>query len=164
MVTLLGYAARFPVTHGYANSQKRCVTDRFHGYARNRVTGYADPWSRLYVKKTIFGRWFRCNEYSLMILFSDNCSAVKILCQLGSGLPGQSIFTTEFNIFWKDNCFDKDAQAIIRVLKQSQLLVSKITLNYFRLRLHKLMYNELIHICYCAMGFNHKIGINLRLL
>ena len=43
MVTLLGYAARFPVTHGYANSQKRCVTDRYHGYARNRVTGDADP-------------------------------------------------------------------------------------------------------------------------
>ena len=34
---------RFPVTHGYVNSQKRCLTERLHGYARNRVTSYADP-------------------------------------------------------------------------------------------------------------------------
>ena len=34
---------RFPVKHAYVNSPKRCVTDWFHGYARNRVTGYADP-------------------------------------------------------------------------------------------------------------------------
>ena len=30
-------------THGYVNSEKRCVTDRFHGFARNRVTGDVDP-------------------------------------------------------------------------------------------------------------------------
>ena len=52
MVTEVGYAARFPVTHGYVNSQKRCVTDRFHGYARHRVTGYADPWFKHW--RTIF--------------------------------------------------------------------------------------------------------------
>ena len=72
MVTQVGYAARFLVTHGYGTRlrrpvsgyawlrklvthpgsrlrkvtltrTKRCVTDRFHGYARNRVTGNADP-------------------------------------------------------------------------------------------------------------------------
>ena len=45
MVTQVGYTTRFPVAYGYVNLQKRCVTDRFHGYAGNRVTGYADPWS-----------------------------------------------------------------------------------------------------------------------
>ena len=39
---------RFPVTHDYVNSPKRCVTVGFHGYARNRVTGCADPW--VYIK------------------------------------------------------------------------------------------------------------------
>ena len=43
MVTEVSHAARFPVTHGYVNSRKICETDRFHGYARNRVAGYADP-------------------------------------------------------------------------------------------------------------------------
>ena len=40
MVTLV---ARFRVTHGYIKSQKRYVTFRFQGNARNRVTGPADP-------------------------------------------------------------------------------------------------------------------------
>ena len=65
MVTLVGYAVRFPVTHAYVNrlrspvpgnvwlrmvnSQKRCVTARFHGYARNRVTDYPEKNENLVV-------------------------------------------------------------------------------------------------------------------
>ena len=42
-----GYVSRLhnPVP-GYANSQKTCVIDRFLDYTRNRVTGYADPWTK----------------------------------------------------------------------------------------------------------------------
>ena len=68
MVTEVGYAARFKVTHGNVNSQKRCVTGRFHGYARYRLTGYADPCSGSglfrgigYLKTPLsgfFGSWF----------------------------------------------------------------------------------------------------------
>ena len=71
MVTLASYSVRFSVTHGFVNrlhipvpgyvwlrklvtwpdfrlhtanlTLKKCVTDRFHSYARNRVTVYADP-------------------------------------------------------------------------------------------------------------------------
>ena len=60
MVTQKRYQGQFPVTHGFGSRlhspvpayawlrklAKKCVTDRFHGYAGNRVTGYADPWSQ----------------------------------------------------------------------------------------------------------------------
>ena len=49
MVTEVGYATGFPVTYGY-RSRLRMVTyirekdAQPTVYARNRVTGYAEPW------------------------------------------------------------------------------------------------------------------------